>query len=170
MEYGTSTIQPLRVQDHYDHDEDIQRQAQYGLVHHLSEVGGRLKGVSEDQYLFSKNKVNSDSIGRKYEAGDLFYGKVVEKKGAELVMNDGNGMCIVDQQALKRVSQTIAKGKNTPSSSFSSRDFINALSIGDVLWLSFRGDGRYDVEFDVALQGAVLALHKGRNIGDGGRH
>jgi penicillin-binding protein 1A len=142
-------------------DEDIQRHAQYGLVHHLSDVGGILDGIDSDNYLFPTNKVRQDALAKKYEKGDLFYASVTEKREAELVVKDGNGMCIVDENALRRSAKIIAKSKDSPSRKYSSSDLLQTISIGDVLWVSYREKGSCDIEFSVELQGAVIALHKG---------
>ena len=145
-------------------DENIQRQAQYGLVHHLSEVGGILEGVGSQNYILPEQKVRLDPADKPYQQGDLFYAKVVEKKGNEIIVKDGNGLCIINKTSLKKSHKTVLKSKGVPAS-YSISQFMGSISEKDILWVSLSSkskDKQYcDIEFQVKLQGAVLALKKG---------
>lgn len=148
-------------------DADIQRHAQYGLVHHLTDVGSVLEGVQKESLFHSETLLKTDKRGD-YELGQLFYGKIVEKKGVELVVGDANVTCVVDKTALKRISTILKKAKDTKFGS-TPEALLHELHVNDVLWLSVRDiqekkDGKQyfcDIEIPVNLQGAVLALHHG---------
>ena len=145
-------------------DEDIQRQAQYGLVHHLSNVGGILEGVGTDDYILPKQKVRLDPTDKPYQPGDLFYAKVKQKKGNEIIVEDGNGECIISKASIKERHTTVLKSKGVPGS-YTRSDFMRSISEGDILWVSLQSiaeEKQYcDIELQVDLQGAVLALKKG---------
>ncbi len=144
-------------------DQDIQRHAQYGLVHHLSETGGILEGVEPTGLVREKQSVILEKR-RERQVGDLFFGKVVEHSDTGLVIEDGNGSCTVDNEALNRITKVLRKAKGTKWGRTIS-GLKKELSLGSVVWASVRNideQGQYcDLELDVDLQGGVLALKHG---------
>lgn len=144
-------------------DQDIQRHAQYGLVHHLSEVGSILEGVEEAGLIYNDNSVILEKRGQRKE-GELFYAKVISQSDQGLVIQDGNGKCKVDKVALKRISTVLRKAKDTKWGRTVSA-LKESIPVGSVVWASVRevaeGVEYCDLEIEVDLQGGVLALHKG---------
>ena len=148
-------------------DENIQRHAQYGLVHHLTDVGTVLEGAQKESLFHSETLLKTDKRGD-YQLGQLFYGKIVEKKDVELIVKDADITCIVDKTALKRIAGILKKAKDTKFGS-TQETLLQELNLNDVLWFSVRdiqekkGNKQYfcDIEIPVNLQGAVLALHHG---------
>ncbi len=144
-------------------DQDIQRHAQYGLVHHLTEVGSVLEGVERSDLIHDGRRIILEKR-RDRGPGDLFFAKVVEETGSTLTVKDGNGECIVDSKGLQRISKVLKKAKGTKWGRTQTA-LLSEISDGDVLWLSVRsiedGQETCDIELTVELQGGVLALHKG---------
>ena len=144
-------------------DSDIHRHAQYGLVHHLTEVGSILEGVSPDDLIFSERKVIQERRGDR-RVGDLFYATIQshEKTGTSVL--DGNGACLVDRTGLKRISGILKKAKNTKWGQSVSQ-LQSHLPVGSTVWVSVRemeNDTQLcDIEIPVELQGGVVALHQG---------
>ena len=144
-------------------DSDIHRHAQYGLVHHLTEVGSILEGVSPEDLTFSERKVIQEKRGER-SVGDLFYATIQshEKTGTSVL--DGNGSCLVDSTGLKRISTILKKAKNTKWGQ-SVLQLQSQLPVGSTVWVSVReienGNQLCDIEIPVELQGGVVALHKG---------
>ena len=144
-------------------DQDIQRHAQYGLVHHLSEVGSIIEGVKETDLVRSEQKVILEKRHSRKE-GDLFFGKIVEQTDEGIVIGDGNGSCIVDKEALKRVSDVLRKAKGTKWGRTPAA-LKEVLKVDSIVWGSVRKiteDKEFcDLEIQVDLQGGVLALKQG---------
>lgn len=145
-------------------DQDIHRHAQYGLVHHLTEVGSILEGVSpEDLTTFSELKVIQEKRGER-NVGDLFYATVQAHDKNGTTVSDGNGSCLVDTSGLKRITTILHKAKNTKWGQSISQ-LQSKIPVGSIVWVSVRGienDAQIcDIEIPVDLQGGVVALHKG---------
>ena len=144
-------------------DQDIHRHAQYGLVHHLTEVGSILEGVSPKDLFFSDRKVIQERRGDR-NVGDLFYATIQSHDKNGTTVADGNGSCVVDSAALKRVTTILRKAKQTKWGQSISQ-LQSELSVGNTVWVSVRDiqdEMQFcDIEIPVELQGGVVALHKG---------
>ena len=145
-------------------DQDIQRHAQYGLVHHLTEVGSVLEGVERVRFdsRRSSNHFGKRGVTVALEIYSLQRSSMKQERHLQWKMVMGHVLWIL--HGLKRISTVLKKAKGTKWGRTPTA-LLREISDGDVLWLSVRnieeGQEFCDIELTVNLQGGVLALHKG---------
>ena len=149
-------------------DAEAQRGAQYGLWHHLTEVGAILEGATaEDFSLGPEAKLRFDP-GRTTRARTFHRGRAVA--GEPLRLQLPNGECLLDDQAVERIADVLARsssgnfwarGNDTHDTAV--RDLVRK---GESMLVSIRPGTQdalvCDLEFRPELQGAVMLLESGR--------
>lgn len=135
-------------------DAGAQRAAEYGLQHHLTEVGVRLEKLGADALILTDAAGPDATRSTPPAVLEVLEARVVAhgKKGIELDL--GAGTCTVDAAAQKRVGAHLAGGARTR--------LDEVLPVGAVVRASLRAPGRCDLEVRPRLQGAVLALDQGQ--------
>ena len=161
-------------------DADAQRWAQYGLRHHLSEVGSYLEKLSPKDLIETGARPPVESPAETIQVGNLFRGNVVKVKGkgkSRLAYADlgGGVICLIDHDAVERSARQIKRAKlSQPWSNTKTQD-LNALwkaltpsEESLIVELSVRevfedgSDPRCDLEFAPMLEGAILMMEGGR--------
>jgi penicillin-binding protein 1A len=156
-------------------DPAAQREAIYGLWHHLTEVGTWLEGLE------ARDFVRADSRGPRFdpqhapEPHTFRLARVVghpEVEGRTTLDLDLGGVpCRVDRDGLVRVALAVQRGRaknpyvKVPGTEVDA--FAAALEDGAVVWVSVRrvpdeGPALCDLEVRPELQGAVVALEEGQ--------
>ena len=161
-------------------DADAQRWSQYGLRHHLSDIGSYLERLSLKDVVERGARPPVEAPADPPKVGDLFRANVVKIEGkgkTKLGHADlgGGALCLLDHQSMTRVAGLIKRAKlSQPWANPSSRD-VNAawkeLEPGEqslIVELSVRELGtegeppRCDLEFTPLLEGAMLMMEGGR--------
>ena len=90
-------------------DESAQRGATYGLWHHLTEVGGVLDGIdASDLALEADTRIGFDP-SRVMKNRTFHAARAIP--GDELQLQLPNGRCLVDQQAVRRAADILARSR-----------------------------------------------------------
>ncbi len=156
-------------------DAGAQRAAQYGLWHHLTEVGTQLEGLEIADFLLSSQQEQWD-LGSMdpLEPGEFHEAVVVapQAEGEDVLRLDlgGGRRCVVDQQGLQRVSNILyraaRKNRWVKAGKQQMEELRAALVAGSGLWVSVRdednGEFHCDLEVRPRLQGAEVLLKDGQ--------
>lgn len=155
-------------------DPVAQREAEYALWHHLTELGTELEALTIADF------VHVDGVGPIPDAQRpttphafrtaRVIGPVVEKGRQELDLDLGGPTCRVDRDALVRVAASIERGRRADRGAKVGGAQVDAvvagLSAGSIVTASVREVGpagaRCDLEVRPELQGAVVVIEDGR--------
>jgi penicillin-binding protein 1A len=155
-------------------DVDAEREATYGLWHHLTEVGTWLEDPGPDAFLRSDVKAprfDPDFPPRVHEFRFAAVSGVAGSAGkVSLTVDLGGHACVVDREALVRAAAAIHRGKARSASAKVPAAEVDALAgrlpPGAVVWVSVRsvidGTARCDLERRPELQGSVVVLDHGQ--------
>jgi penicillin-binding protein 1A len=151
-------------------DPTLQREAIYGLWHHLTEVGTQLEAINADGY-----RVAAPSSGSAPLSAHTFHTAVVASQASSsgkrsIEVKIGDRPCTVDRAAVVRVADLIAQGqkrdKGAKATSAAADALVAALQVGTSVWVSVRSVATAgavcDLEVRPRLQGAVVAVQEGR--------
>jgi len=149
-------------------DAEAQRGAQYGLWHHLTDVGAVLEGKGAEGFSLGPEAKLRFDPGRATESRTFHRGRAVA--GEPLRLQLPNGECLLDDQAIRRVADILARSS---SGNFWARGkdahqtaVRTLVRKGEPMWVSIRPgtkDGLIcDLELRPELQGAVMLLESGR--------
>ena len=109
-------------------DADAQRWSQYGLRHHLSEIGSYLESLSLKDIVETGARPPVEAPAEALKVGDLYRGNVVKLEGkgeSKVAYADlgGGVMCLIDHEAVTRVARQIKRAKlGQPWANAKSRD------------------------------------------------
>ncbi len=151
-------------------DANLQREAEYGLWHHLTEVGTWLDGAGPEVVRRDANLVrwspHLPALRHEFRNG------IVTARGERGVLDVdlGGRHCLVDRAALERLATAIARGRAKDATAKASSREVDALSeslaVGTGVWLSVRdvapdGKATCDLERIPRLQGALVVAEDG---------
>ncbi|MEN0061036.1 MAG: hypothetical protein AAGA48_02745, partial [Myxococcota bacterium] len=154
-------------------DPDAQREAQYALWHHLTEVGAWMEALKAEDFVLKGHRgprFDPDFPPRKHE---FRVAKVYQHEGTAgkrtVRLDLGGHLCIVDRTAVVRAAVAAWRGKKkSKKAKIPTREvdaFINAIPDEAVVLASVReieDDIAYcDLEARPVLQGAVTVLQDG---------
>ncbi len=153
-------------------DASVQHGATHALWHHLTEVGAWLEKPKAADFILADSKGPRFEPGRRTIVGDFRVARVVEHLAGErleLTVDLGGQPCLVDRDAVVRASLAAKRGKDgNKYSKIAGADvdaFIEALSVGSVVWVSIKStdEGRLtcDLERRPELQGSVVVMEDG---------
>ena len=155
-------------------DPKIQREATYGLWHHLSEVGTMLEKRSNDALVRAGAKgpfYNPYKIPQKHEfRTGMVTASNASKWPYSVNIDLGGHECVIDVKALQRVANVLKRGQEGRKSVVASRVDVKAiatlLSKESVVWVSVRevqkeGPAMCDLEIRPELQGAATVVENG---------
>ena len=156
-------------------DVDAQREAIYGLWHHLTEVGTQLEAIPASQFVrdgHSGPRHDTSRVPRPHTFRVGRVARVLDPDGQRHLEVDlgGGHACIVDRDAVIRAAVAVVRGeKKNRRAKASSRvvnAFVDALPVDEVVWLSVRevrDETAYcDLEVRPELQGATMVIDQGR--------
>ncbi|MEZ4240230.1 MAG: transglycosylase domain-containing protein [Myxococcota bacterium] len=154
-------------------DSDAQREATYGLWHHLSEVGTELEALTAADLPTGRSAPRYDP-DRPVERHGFREARVAEHvvrdRRAELVLDLGGRRCRVDRAGVVRMAVATARGAAGNTWQKLSGDAVDAWAAsvpdGAVVVASVREIGRdgepvCDLELRPELQGAVVVVQEG---------
>ena len=141
-------------------DGHTQISAQYGLRHHLTEVGSALGGATFKDFLVAPSEESVKNLDKR----GFFTGKVTEKNADSLTLDVGGQTCTLDSSSLKRMANVLAKARDGRRRTGKMDDVLSQIKVGNSLQVSHRGDGICDGELSPDLQGAVLAVQSGKIV------
>ena len=148
-------------------DEAVQRGATHALWHHLSEIGPALEGNALAGFRLADNEAPRFDPSQKMAVGTFHAAKV--ERAEPLTLQLPSGTCQVDDEALQRAADIIARSKaaNTwaRGGKKERQQVRSLLTSGTPVMVSIRTAGDRpvcDLEQRPLLQGAVLALENGR--------
>ena len=154
-------------------DADVQRTTQYGLWHHLTDVGVMLEARGREAFILPEARAPRFDPDAVPQAGTFRTARVqavVESDGRKhLEVDLGGHPCIVDRTAMVRAAVAIARGEAGDPHAKVPGAVVNALADtlgpGTVVWTSVRATDeavpRCDLEVRPELQGAAVVLHHG---------
>ncbi|MEN0064708.1 MAG: transglycosylase domain-containing protein [Myxococcota bacterium] len=136
-------------------DPDVQRDATWGLWHHLTELGLRLEQGTVDDLIVAEADRATLPVSDVWSIHAFAVGTVTERTSAgELqVRIDEETSCKVDFAALDRLGRVLRVRPWQVSA---------GLPEGTSVWLSQREAGRCDLEAVPELQGAAFVVEEGR--------
>lgn len=151
-------------------DPAVQREAEYALWHHLTEVGTWLDPVGADGVRRDPATVRwSPHVAP--HAHEFRVGVVTANEADGLTVDLGGRACRVDRTALARLAAAERRGRSGDATAKAPTAAVdawrNALPVGSGLWLSVRevladGTAVCDLERTPVLQGAVVVAEQGR--------
>ena len=153
-------------------DPAVQREATWGLWHHLSEVGPLLEGL-DAAALRLPDSAAPPPVRDAPPAVHAFTTGIVRSRQAgeapALEVDLGGSTCTVDGRALERMASILARARSGDPRATARRGDVDALAAalpaGSVVRVSVRErgpEGAYcDLEVRPELQGAVLVLEDG---------
>jgi len=154
-------------------DPAVQREAIYGLWHHLSDIGTQLEGLG------AKDFIHADSRGPLYDPDrqliphEFSLAKVVKHLDdggkVSLDVDLGGVVCAVDREAVTSAALAVERGrthnKSEKVSTTTANTFANALTDGSIVWVSVRAvtpkGATCDLEVRPELQGALMVTEDG---------
>lgn len=155
-------------------DPDAQREAIYGLWHHLTEVGTWMEGLTASDF------VRADSRGPRHDpyhlptAHEFRLGRITGHPDVngrtELDVDLGGHACRVDRDGVVRAALAVKRGQDkNPYSKVPGAEvdaFAQAMADDAVVWVSVReapegGPALCDLEVRPELQGSVVVLEDG---------
>jgi penicillin-binding protein 1A len=153
-------------------DADAQREAVYGLWHHLTEVGAWLEAPS------ARDFVRADARGPRFDPSrpplrhTFRIARVAEKRTEpkkHLLLDLGGHECVADRSAVERAALAVARGRTknryTKVGTADVDALADAFAVDDVLFVSVRESGETaicDLERRPELQGATVVLEDGQ--------
>jgi membrane peptidoglycan carboxypeptidase len=156
-------------------DPDAEREATYGLWHHLSEAGTWLEQLDATDYVHPDMKpprFDPDFPPRTHEFRYGAVAAVLDPDGKKHLQIDlGGSTCVVDRDGMARAAVAVYRGQKRSSSAKAPGsavdDFVDALPVGSVVWVSVRsvpekGPALCDLEVRPELQGSVVVLDHGQ--------
>ena len=152
-------------------DADTQREAQYGLWHHLTEVGTMLEARGAKDFVLADTKAPRALIGG-LVPHSFHVARVAALVGdagqRHLELDLGGTACTADRDAIARAAlmayRGLRKDKNAKVSGAWIDQFAGALPADSVVWVSVRtaAPARCDLELHPTLQGAVVVVQDGQ--------
>lgn len=155
-------------------DPDVQREAVYGLWHHLTEVGTMLEAIEPASFVRPDSRgprFDPDHAPAVHEFRLARVEEVLEPAGRKHLQVDlGGHDCVVDRDAIVRAALAVERGRKASGSAkvptAQVDGFVDALPVGSVVWVSVRGvspaGAACDLEVRPDLQGASIVLDEGR--------
>jgi len=163
-------------------DPDAQRESQYALWHHLTEVGAWMEGGSHESYVLDRRgpRFDPNYQPKRHEFRVArVYRREKDENGRQILRLDigGTAPCIVDRDAVVRASVAVKRGNvERKSALIKSAEidlFVNSFAAaededqdGSVVLASIRdvedGIPYCDLERRPELQGAVTVLQDGQ--------
>ena len=161
-------------------DKNAQRWAQYGLRHHLSNIGSFLEKAKVGDLIDKGGRPPVEAPAEALNRGDLYRGNIVRHEGKgknRVAFADlgGGTLCRIDAESVQRVAQLIKRAKTgkpwSPATKRDVKDMWSALTPGDsslIVELSVRdgptseSEAFCDIEFSPMLEGAILMMEAGR--------
>ena len=141
-----------------------QREATYGLWHHLSDVGPVMEGIEASDFrLHDPPALDRHDPPQEHE---FRAARVLSAAADALVLDMGGVECAVDAEALRRAGTTLARARKgegwRKASDKDIAEIVAALPAGSAVWASLAEEGRCELELRPELQGAVMVLDRGR--------
>jgi len=151
-------------------DVNLQRDATYGLWHHLTEAGAVLEGMDLSGFLLPEARAPRHDPDRELVPHEFRDALIVEPpeeaEALSIHLDLGAFPCTVDAEGVERAATILARSESgerwRKSTDKEQAALVEALAPGQVLWVSVREPGICDLEVRPELQGAVLALDEGR--------
>ena len=143
-------------------DVDAQRGAQYGLWHHLTEVGAPLEGLRASDFSLGPDASLKFDPGRSIEPRTFHRGRALA--GEPLRLQLPNGECLLDDRAIQRAANIVARsvGGNlwATAGQRERQQIVEMIRRGESVLVSIRETGEdgavCDLEVRPGLQGAEL--------------
>jgi penicillin-binding protein 1A len=162
-------------------DAEIERESEYSLWHHLTDIGTQLEGRRVSDFIRADGEgplFEPDRQLHRHEFRLAVVKSVEGKKGAKhLALDLGGQRCVADRAALVRVAGDIEKGKKKDRTAKVGGAAVDAVAeqfpAGSVVLASIRdlpsvakdgkpvGSAVCDLELRPELQGAVVVLEGG---------
>ncbi|MCP4807916.1 MAG: hypothetical protein GY884_21440, partial [Proteobacteria bacterium] len=122
--------------------EAAQREAVYGLRHHLTEAGIGLEGLDVDKLVIQGGSTLRYDPTRVIGPHSFFHARVTGRDDSGVEVDLGGTPCLLDEEAIGRLATAIARGRTkrtSTRSTASDRDAVRAaLADGAVVLVSVR--------------------------------
>lgn len=147
-------------------DATVQREATWGLWHHLTEIGPILEKTGASALrLADKTPVPHDP-GAALLVHGFYAARVVSVAIESLSLDVGGHPCLVDEQGVDRIAAVLTRAR-TGSATAKPDDtaraaLVEALPPGAIVLASVREAGLCDLELRPRLQGAAVVLEDGQ--------
>lgn len=147
-------------------DADVQREATWGLWHHLTEVGAVLEGATAADLALPAEQAPRPDPDNPPQLHDFVTATVKGAAGGGGLLLDLGGVpCVVDDSGLTRMASVLAqaeKGEPWKKARKADVDALRAaLPAGTVVFASVAGEGTCDLELRPELQGGLVVLEQG---------
>jgi membrane peptidoglycan carboxypeptidase len=147
-------------------DATVQREATWGLWHHLTEIGPILEKTGASALrLPDKTPVPHDPDSPLQLHG-FYAAHVVSASTTGIALDVGGHVCPVDGEGIERIASVLTRAR-TGSASAKADDaaraaLVEALPAGAIVLASVREAGACDLELRPRLQGAAVVLEDGQ--------
>lgn len=154
-------------------DPNAQREATYGLWHHLSEVGPIMEALTAEDFV--REAAPPRPGARAPAAHEFRLARVSAHLGSgsstHLELDLGGHACVVDRDGVTRAATAVHRGQRQSRSANPRRSevtaFAEALADDAVVWVSVRevpadGPALCDLEIRPELQGSLVAIEDGQ--------
>lgn len=151
-------------------DPSTQREAIYGLWHHLTEVGTWMEELGPEAFqVEGRVRFDPDAPLVPHTFQRARVSAVVQAPAKHLEVDLGGRTCTVDRDAIVRVAVAVERGKAASpyakASTAAVDSFVGAFAVDDTVQVSLRevrGDDAFcDLEVRPELQGALIVLEDG---------
>ena len=148
-------------------DASVQRDATYGLWHHLSEIGPWLEGQTAADLLRSDSELAAATPAAPLQPHTFSTARVTaaDPKSRSLVLDMGGRECVVDKAGIDRMARILTAARVAQKRRSGDRREVGAifeaLPVGAVTWASVREGTTCDLELRPGLQGGLVVLENG---------
>jgi membrane peptidoglycan carboxypeptidase len=147
-------------------DAGAQREATWGLWHHLTEVAPILERTPATAFRLPDQTPVPHDPDTPLAIHDFYAANVVKPAAASVELDVGGLPCTVDTAGVDRVAAALAQarsGNSNAKADAPARDaLVAALPAGSIVLASVRAPGMCDLELRPKLQGAVVVLEDGQ--------
>ena len=146
-------------------DVDAQREATYGLWHHLTEVGPLLEGHGAAGWRLPDDKAPHPDPHQAVVPHTFKRATVAATSDEGLTLDLGGPTCLVDGEGLKRAATVLARARKgekwRTAKAADLAELREALPVGAVVLASLRTTELCDLELRPDLQGGLIVLEDG---------
>ncbi len=147
-------------------DATVQREATWGLWHHLTEIGPILEKAGADALRLPDKTPVPLGADTPLQVHGFYAARVVSAAPDAIQLDVGGHACPVDAEAMDRIAAVLTRARTGNATARADDDaraaIVKALPIGAVVLASVRAPGACDLELRPRLQGAAVVLEDGQ--------